>query len=387
MHDLLRDFCITEAQKEKFLHFTNENNIHSKGIRSERRVTIQPVSHLESIRYAFNSNGPPSPTRSLLLYHEYAVIIVSEPSFGLLRVLDMVSRRPLTRFPKEIVRLVHLRYLSLCCLGDKVPAYISSLWALQTLVINIRSGDFTYLPMELWKMLHLRHVEIRNGYCELPDPPNSNFVILANLQTLSGIINFRFTDEIIKRIPKLKKLKVHYRVGYADWSHYHLSNIGCLNELKSLDLSSFSKMAFLRNFKFPAALKKLTLYSCRLGWEDLTMVGSLPNLEVLKLNPGACQGQVWEPNEGEFCHLKSLQLYCLDLVEWRADSSHFPELERLKIGGCRKLKEIQTEIGNIPALEKIELDHGNTSSALASAKLILDQQRSFDNDVPQLCIL
>ncbi|XP_073121360.1 putative late blight resistance protein homolog R1B-16 [Henckelia pumila] len=246
IHDLLRDFCITEAKKEKFFHVTNKYSIPYEGIRSERRVSINPVSHLESIEHAFNSNGPPSTTRSLVLYDEDAEIIVSEPSFGLLRVLDMKGGKLLIEFPKEIAL-----------------------------------------------------------------PPN---------------------------------------------------------------------------FKFLAALKKLTLSHCGLGWKDLTMVGSLPNLEVLKLNDEACEGGVWEPNEGEFRMLKSLELNYLDLVEWRADDSHFPQLECLKIRDCWKLKEILTEIENIPTLEKIELEGECSSSAVAFAKLILDQQLSLGNDVLQVRI-
>ncbi|XP_073138734.1 putative late blight resistance protein homolog R1A-10 [Henckelia pumila] len=389
MHDLLRDFCITEAQKEKFLHVTDMHNILSKGIRSERRVSIQSMIPLESIEYAFNSNGPPSPMRSLLLYHQDADKIITEPSLGLLRVLDMRCGKWLGDFQMEVVRLVQLRYLSLHCGGMNVPASISLLWGLQTLVINSNGGGSTIcrLPLEVWTMLHLRHVEIRIVYCVLPDPPNPDFVILANLQTLSWIEDFRFTDEIVKTIPKLKKLKVNYfQRKTRDWSHYHLSNVVCLNELESLRIGSYSEIAFPPNSKFPAALKKLTLSGCRLSWKNLTMVGSLPNLEVLILKFGACLGEVWEPNEEEFQKLKFLQLYSLDIVEWRADDSHFSKLECLKISVCWKLKEIPIEIGNIQTLEKIELENGSPS-AEDSARQILDEQRSLGNEVLQLCIL
>ncbi|XP_073143974.1 putative late blight resistance protein homolog R1B-16 [Henckelia pumila] len=381
IHDLLRDFCITQAQKEKFLCIAT----HPEGIRSERRLSIQPSTPMKSNKYIFNSNGPPSTVRSLLLYGENADISVSEPSLGLIRVWDMRSGKCLSGFPTEVVRLVHLRYLSLCFLGDRVPASISSLWGLQTLVIN-SAGYATHLPMKIWTMLHLRHVEIRYNYCYLPDPPTSNLVILANLQTLLGIINFRLTDEIIKKIPKLKRLKVIYT---KDWSHYHLSNIVYLNKLESLylELSYNHKLAFPQNFKFPAALKKLTLVSVGLLWEDLTVVGSLPNLEVLVLHYDSCTGAVWEPNEEEFRHLKSLHLYNLDLVEWRAVDSHFPKLEWLKIIRCMKLKEIPIEIGNIPTLEKIELDSRIPPSVVTSVEQILDQQRSLGNDALQLFIL
>ncbi|XP_073294583.1 putative late blight resistance protein homolog R1B-16 [Primulina huaijiensis] len=335
----------------------NMCNIHSKGIRSERRVSIQPVTPLESIEHTFNSNGPPLPTRSLLLYHQDADIIINELSFGLLRVLDMRSGKWLCEFPMELIRLVHLRYLSLRCLEVIVPGSISSIWGLQTLIIDAwNSIDLNHLPLQVWTMPHLRHVQFRNTFCRLLDPPNSglegkSFVILANLQTLLTIRNFRFTDEVVKRIPKLKKLKVFYDKNVEDWPHLHLSNILCLSELETLRITSYSQLEFPRNLKLPAALKKLTLSRCHLPWEVMTMVGSLPNLEVLTLKRDACKGEVWEPNEGEFRKLKFLRLYLLDLVHWRADDSHFPKLEYLKIHWCFNLKEIPIEIGNIQHLK------------------------------------
>ncbi|XP_073295284.1 putative late blight resistance protein homolog R1A-3 [Primulina huaijiensis] len=391
IHDLLRDFSITQVKKEKILHVINRHTpSHPKGIRNERRVCIQPLTPFKFSKYICNSNGPPFPTRSLLFYHQDGDIIITERSFGLLRVLDMESGVRLLEFPMELVRLVHLRYLSLSCFRVIVPASISLIWGLQTLVIDIWHLDvlLCHLPPQVWLMAHLRHVQIRSIDCRLPDPPNSgvegkNFVTLANLQTLSRIRNFRFTDEIIKRIPKLKKLRVVYDVRSKDWSQFHLGNIVCLNELESLHIESYSKIAFPPKFKFPAALKKLTLKGCHLRSEDLAMVGSLPNLEVLKLHHDACEGQVWEPNEGEFSELKFLKLSWLGLLHWKADDSHFPKLKCLMIRWCFNLKEIPIEIGNISTLELIELDDASFP-AMASAKLILDEQRSMGNDVLQV---
>ncbi|XP_073138717.1 putative late blight resistance protein homolog R1A-3 [Henckelia pumila] len=217
IHDLLRDFCIAEVQKEKFFHLINRDTPRQpEGIRNERRVSILPLTPFKSSEHIPNSNELPFPTRSLLLYHQDAHIIISENSFELLRVLDMESGVRLLEFPME-------------------------------------------LPLEVWAMPHLRHVQIRNIDCRLPDPPYS----------------------------RVEKLRVIYDVKSEDWSQFHLSNIVCLNELESLHIKSYSNIAFPPNFKFPAALKKLTLSGCRLRSEDLNMVGSFPNLEVLKLHHDA----------------------------------------------------------------------------------------------------
>ncbi|KAF3670735.1 hypothetical protein FXO37_08382 [Capsicum annuum] len=51
---------------------------------------------------------------------------------------------------------------------------------------------------------------------------------------------------------------------------------------------------------FPATIKKLKLINTGLSWEDLNIIGELPNLEMLKLKNGAFLGDEWHPIEGEF---------------------------------------------------------------------------------------
>lgn len=55
----------------------------------------------------------------------------------------------------------------------------------------------------------------------------------------------------------------------------------------------------------PFELKhNLALSGLGISWEDMAIVGSLPNLEVLKLRYDACIGDTWETSEGEFCQLR-----------------------------------------------------------------------------------
>ncbi|XP_073138733.1 putative late blight resistance protein homolog R1A-10 [Henckelia pumila] len=330
IHDLLRDFCVVEAQKTKFFVVTNRySRAHPKDMKSERRVSICQDIPLED--YFSDSNGPAFLTLSIHCFHASVDFPLSKlVGFRLLRILN-IAKMWLDEFPIEVVRLVHLRYLSLVCYQLIVPSSISSIWGLQTLILDTLGFNYSkfHLPLEVWKMPLLRHVQIEE--CYLPDPPCSkfeskNFVAMSNLQTLSVIVNFRFSGENVKRLPKLKKLKVLYDVEFNGWKHYHLSNIVCLNELETLEITSLSKIDLPEDFKFPSSLKKLNLSFCHLSWEDLAMAGSLPNLEVLILRNNACKGKVWEPNEGEFCEQKLLRLQGLDLLQWRADGSHFPKL-------------------------------------------------------------
>lgn len=62
----------------------------------------------------------------------------------------------------------------------------------------------------------------------------------------------------------------------------------------------------LQNLKFPSSIKKLRLQGCDLHCEDLTMIGTLPHLEILKLEDIDFLGPKWNPDEGEFLSLKFL---------------------------------------------------------------------------------
>ncbi|KAL0421957.1 UNVERIFIED_CONTAM: putative late blight resistance proteinR1A-10 [Sesamum latifolium] len=112
---------------------------------------------------------------------------------------------------------------------------------------------------------------------------------------------------------------------------------------------------------------------------EMTVIGSLPELEVLKLRDYAFERSVWEPNEGEFTRLKYLLIDRNKLEHWYADSIHFPRLQHLCLNHCFELEAIPTEIGDIGSLEMIELFRCR-SSVVASAMLIQEQQQSLGNE-------
>ncbi|KAL2515707.1 putative late blight resistance protein-like protein R1B-13 [Forsythia ovata] len=241
-------------------------------------------------------------------------------------------------------------------------------------------------------MTQLRHVQVEAAV-NLPDPLNAeiegeNFVIvLENLQTLSLINDFRCTVEVSKRIPNLKKLGIFYRDEPTDWGYHCLNNLVYLAKLEALKcFFHFGSPSFLKNVTFPESLKKLTLIDSNIPWEDMTIIGSLPNLQVLKLKGRAFDGQEWEPNEKEFLQLKFLLLENVYLKYWRADSIHFPKLERLFIKNCRYLEEIPSGIGEITTLQSIEVYYC-MNSLETSAKQIQETQQSFGNDDLQLRIV
>lgn len=78
--------------------------------------------------------------------------------------------------------------------------------------------------------------------------------------------------------------------------------------------------------------------------ENMSSIGSLPNIEVPKLKSGTVSGGVWELVGGKFLPLKYLEMQDLSLHEWRDESEHFPQLETLEIKYCSCLMEVPTRM-------------------------------------------
>ncbi|KAG8379563.1 hypothetical protein BUALT_Bualt07G0102000 [Buddleja alternifolia] len=247
------------------------------------------------------------------------------------------------------------RYLALDHL-KRIPSLISSLWNLQTLIASDLSGKD--LPSGIWDMTQLRHLQVGNCYLPAATIAEGNSCcVLKNLQTLSGVMNFKCKEEVIARTPNLRKLKTTYDSRISDWSGYCLHNLVLLNNLESLSFQ-FDRVpneTLVQNLAFPSSLKKLTLRGCQIPWEHMTIVGVLPNLEVLKLQSEAFRGPVWQPNEEEFLLLKFLFIEKpVGLQEWRAEYTHFPLLKHLILRECN-LEEIPSSIEEFATLEIIEL--------------------------------
>ncbi|XP_073126398.1 putative late blight resistance protein homolog R1C-3 [Henckelia pumila] len=371
IHDLLRDLSIREALKENFLGVTMKHSLEKRSRiidDNKRRLITQRSSEEERIK----------------------------SSFAKLHILRKVLKMGYVCSDEEIVRLFNFRYIDFRLTMFKnmlnTLESVSLLWNLQTVTI---AGAWSFkqptinLPAEIWEMPQLRHIKRDVGVFHLPDPPSTNIkngrrdvMILKNLQTLRNIRNFGCTDEVVHRIPNLKKLGITYkrfRNGFG-WDHYEVYNLARLRNLETLSLESSEKNV-LQNVCLPPWLKKLCLRKCGLCWEDLTAVGSLPRLQVLKLMYGSVKGREWNPVEGQFLELKCLRFDGTDLVEWTADSSHFPRLENLQLRFLDYLKEIPCDIGEIPTLRSISVILCNESVNSSARKIQEDQQNLGNSDL------
>ncbi|KAL0335799.1 UNVERIFIED_CONTAM: putative late blight resistance proteinR1A-10 [Sesamum radiatum] len=380
-HTTYWHMCVKEAGKDMFFHVINNyaNGIR-KGVESGRRLCIHN-NVLFGIKDVYKSMVSVSNARSLLCtgpHHQYPIPI--HFSLRLLRVLDALTIRFYT-FPIEVLKLVQLRYLAFTY-NKSLPASISKLWNLQYLIVHrqypsINPSRSRCLPIEIWNMQELRHLEVMG--IDLPYP-NFATPLLPNLLTLLGISAESCTEEVLGRIANLKRLGIQIELGLDAAQSLscfdHLSHLYGLQTLKCIVVNpkpSFQVVApATPPFSvFPSGLKKLTLSGLGLPWEYMSVIAQLPKLEILKLRQYAFQGPVWKVYDSQFLHLKFLLLEDTDLEFWSAGGFSFILLKHLIISHCYKLKDFCTVIRGILSVEMIELVDCSPSLA-ASAKKILE---------------
>ncbi|CAA2973977.1 late blight resistance homolog R1A-10 [Olea europaea subsp. europaea] len=377
IHDLLRDLCMREAEREKFFHVLKKDLLGiSKGIGLQRLII-----HSRGENHYTANCLPNLLVRSLFNFGKWENFSELDLNVRLLKVLETGSRI-MTISSSVIVEMINLRYLACTC---KDVTFLSSLHKLRNLhTIIVRNVISTYVGLNIWKMPQLRHVQL--NHVVLPDPSTTEaeeencFIVLEHLQTLSMVYDFKLTLEILKRIPNLKKLGIHYEQRRWNWGDYCQSNLVSLHNLESLKCTfSGTLRSSLKNVTFPKSLQKLTVTGGKFPWKDMKIIGSLPNLQVLKLKNNAFHGRDWEPNEGEFLQLKFLLLEDICLVHWRADNIHFPRLQHLVILSCEFLNEIPSSIGEVPTLLSIK-GISCSDSVITSANQIQEEQHSLGND-------
>ncbi|XP_022854973.1 putative late blight resistance protein homolog R1B-16 [Olea europaea var. sylvestris] len=331
IHDLIRDMCLRIARKENFLKVV------------ENQFSIYEQHH----RLYVNDHTDATWTRPFglhirsLLSYPYGIPLIPFRNLKLTRVLEKVKYM----VPKGIEFLVHLRYLG-------IPRLSSSIETLENLEI-ILAEHADVIPPFLLNMTKLRHLHVR-------DPvrfgDNCDSSQINNLETLSFVCIFDLKDEEILRCsPNLHSLKCTCKpLSVGDGAYRHL-DLNFLTQLESL------KMVFQGDFKgkctainFPSSIKKLTLSKLGLPCEKMSLIGTLPNLEILKLECDAFEGEIWNTEDDEFQKLKFLKLDSLEIEQWNVSYDHFPILERLVLTECNKLRNIPCELGNIPTLQMIE---------------------------------
>ncbi|KVH88773.1 disease resistance protein RPP13-like [Cynara cardunculus var. scolymus] len=391
IHDMLHDLCVKQAEEEDFFKEIKglEPSSYIKSVSPTvfRRLCV----HTRVSDYV--SSKPDSPhVRSFLCYAKEETVLAPDlityfpGSFRLLRVLDV---RPISfpRFPS--IQLVHLRYIALLGTFKVLPAAISNLWNLQTLIVETTFRNIE-VQADLWKLLQLRHV-YTSAASDLPTPSSKSRkgvkdpLVNENLRTMSKVSPNTCTDVIFARTPNLQKLGVRGNLmslmeekkGSCKFDNIakltHLETLKLLNDTYPISPLDGKLHGLPGWYKFPPKLKKLTLSDTMLNWEHMSVLGKLPSLEVLKLGDNAFVGECWETPDGSFVRLRVLEIGKTDLAIWKAADDQFPQLQRLSLKHCEQLVEVPWGLGGITTLEVVELSW-TSHSAVASAHRI---QKNF----------
>ncbi|KAI5678539.1 hypothetical protein M9H77_09489 [Catharanthus roseus] len=380
VHDVLHKFCQSKAKQEKFLKIVtgfddsefplhdlnyifnaNAGNHSSPTTYEDHRLCFcsQPKRFIQS--------GPSGPYARSLLYFPtnikdpkcpYDISFIFQ-NFRLLKVLDLECINMGTSFPDGIKQLVYLRFLAVTGYIDSIPPSIVNLWNLQTLIVRGMLHEVISLPDEIWCLKKLRHVQISNfAIMRLQDDQHGDSSGLDYLVTISSLI-LRFgkeTEHVLSKLSNLRKMKCIFSESWDKSRNCNnFPRLEVLCHLETLKVTYYGRVLQPGEFSFPSNLKKLTLSNFHLPWDKISVIGQLPNLEVLKLLSGAFDGENWDMVEGEFSELKYLKLDTLDVAEWNACSDHLPKLQQLVLRCCNAMQEVPLGVAYIPTLEKVDV--------------------------------
>ncbi|KAL3644644.1 hypothetical protein CASFOL_009824 [Castilleja foliolosa] len=397
VHDMLHEFCKKIAAEDNFFQeikrFDQGSYMNAPDLERYRRLCI----HSRVLSYL--SSKPVGPrVRSFLCFSSEETVLQAEHvssipvAFKLLRVLDARSV-VLTRFPPDLAQLVHLKYVVLSSNFKILPSTISCLWNLQTLLVFTTSRMLD-VRADVWKMIQLRHVKT-NASMTLPGQQSKSrktvkdeINMVRSLQTLSMISPESCTEDVFGRTPNLKVLGVRGQLDKLLENKNenmlfdslgklsHLENLKLINDVFPRAPSEGKLTSLPQSYKFPPKLRKLTLSETLLDWNDMSTLGMLENLEILKLKDNAFEGECWQLSEGGFRALKVLHIGRSNLVYWEASANHFPRLRNLFIRHCSNLLSIPLGFADILSLQLIDL-YCTTGSAAASAREIQETKKEM----------
>ncbi|XP_022882818.1 putative late blight resistance protein homolog R1A-3 [Olea europaea var. sylvestris] len=240
----------------------------------------------------------------------------------------------------------------------------------------LRLKSVSEVPSYLLSMPKLIHLYVNNKYHISRFTKDCDGSQINCLQTLRYVRISDPKDEAILRCsPNLRTLKCETSVN-------HFPDLNFLSKLESLSVLTYGKRKFKGDysvFKFPMNIKKLTLLYMSLSLEIMSLIGTLPNLEILKLECTSFEGKIWDTKDDEFQKLKYLELYYVYLEDWNSSEDHFPILERLVLKNCNVLKAIPFEFGKISTLQEIVVYYCR-KNAETSALKIHQEQRDYGNE-------
>ncbi|KAJ8570030.1 hypothetical protein K7X08_006607 [Anisodus acutangulus] len=365
MHDLLREFCSTTCIHQWDVGGSDDSSsAHPRsGYEIHRLYWLKKGS---SCSHSFITHLLPSDdilNRRNLLFDCNSIL---SHELLTLRVLDLVCVT--LRSASYIQFLINLRYLALKGNFEEDPSWLSKLKNLETLIL--KGSHRLNLSHAIWGMVSLKHLEvtgkpavIRCDVAEFETYPPLEKLQWLSFAHLPGGGEFQ---KFVSKVPCLVKLRCLVDEPHVGQRCIRLPGIHSLNQLESLKVYFLKRGAKRLEVNFPRNLKKLTLSSCQLPWTEISTIGRLDNLEVLKLDSYAFKGRQWDVKDEEFQKLKLLKFYSMNIPQWNFSDTSFCNLQ-LVIFRNSQLEAFPHNLENLPLLKMIEVRKCNRS-ALRSAR-------------------
>ncbi|CAI9109329.1 OLC1v1009133C1 [Oldenlandia corymbosa var. corymbosa] len=373
IQNTVKEFCKKTAMEENIFQEIKNPSMFSDQF---RRICITDVGVLKQL----SSNPSGSRARSILFCShdespaEEKIGSAIPKSFQLLKVLECDSL-VFTRFPLALTRLVLLKYISISSRSSVIPASLSALRYMQTLIVKTISPTLE-IKVDVWELPEFRHLHT-NASTMLPYPSKEKQNETdKNIQTLSTISTELCRKEVFDRTPNLKKLSIggtlaELFVVQGESSFFDsLSRLERLENLKLLNDKVSRRLSSLPSpITFPPWLRELTLSNTNLEWKEMTVLGKLEKLEVLKLKEFAFRGNFWETEKGGFRCLNFLRIGQTDLLIWKVSSDDFPRIRTIELVGCDKLQGLPPSLADIPTFQSLRLNCTNPQVASSARRL------------------
>ncbi|PSS34873.1 Late blight resistance protein like [Actinidia chinensis var. chinensis] len=230
--------------------------------------------------------------------------------------------------------------------AETLPASISNLWNLHTLVVT--APCINRPQLNIWKMKELWHLHF-HGQLLLPEPPkkakDDSDNALSNLLTLSCLSPDSCTTSVLSMMPNLLKLGIHGNLDQLRLSGTfdNLSVPMCLQTLKLERDRRCNELDSLEYFVFPQSLVKLATVETQLLVDPMGVLGQLPNLQALKLK-NAYIGQELHCGQNLFPKLQVLKLVNLAIRSWTIAQGAMPNLRSVLINRCEPLEGLPSAL-------------------------------------------
>ncbi|XP_021904509.1 LOW QUALITY PROTEIN: putative disease resistance protein At1g50180 [Carica papaya] len=303
MHDIMRDLCLYKAQKDGFLEVINlQSRDQNDGVLSSSSTgkIFRLAKHVNRV------NG------EKVLNQSWKLLKPMFKGLKLLRVLDLEGADIKGgKLPKDVGKLIHLRFLSLQLIN--VSRFPSS-------------------------SRNLRELSVHRS----PKSRNSKTIIPASLSNSSKHLQYLRLGGSYEWENDLKQPAPLVNISPLFSGYTKLSQLVLFLQIEKLpDYQQFS-----------CNIAALTLGYCKLEEDPMPTLEKLSNLRSLALLSDAFIGSEIVCSRQGFSQLHLLGLSDLcNLEDWKMEEGAMPNILRLHVDACKKLKMLPDRMTSLTTLK------------------------------------